>query len=54
MSDLPDNYDPVDDISAVEDKLHEKLSSIHPVILSFQRLQFYILELQRIEREATS
>ena len=54
MSDLPDNYDPVDDINAVDDELFSKFRPEHSVILSFQRLQFYILELQRIEREATS
>ena len=51
MSDLPDNYDPADDISAVDDELFSKFRPEHSVILSFQRLQFYILELQRIKGE---
>ena len=54
MSDLPDNYDPVDDISAVDSELTGSFMFEHPLILSFQRLQLYILELQRIEREAIS
>ena len=51
MSDLPDNYDPVDDISAIDGELTNRYVPLDPVVLSFQRLQFYILELQRVDRE---
>ena len=52
MNDLPDNYDPWDDIDAVDRELTGSFTFEHPLILSFQRLQFYILELQQAAREA--
>ena len=46
MSDLPDNYDPADDISQIEWELSNRHEPPNLALLSFVRIQTYILDLQ--------